>query len=171
MANIRIRPENPEDLEAIREVNRLAFGREDEDRLVDALRDGGFARLSLVAEEGRQVVGHILFSDLPVVTQTGTLHALALAPMAVVPARQRRGIGNRLVRAGLQACADAGYTIVVVLGHADYYPRCGFSAKLAERLKAPFSGPAFMGLELVPRALENVTGEVCYSPPFGLDHG
>src|SRR4051794_7316154 len=65
---MKVRPENPDDPEAVREVNRLAFGRADEARLVDALRDGGYARLSLVAEEGGLVVSHILFSDLPIDT-------------------------------------------------------------------------------------------------------
>ena len=167
--NATVRAETPEDLEAIREVHRRAFGQEDEARLVDALRDGGYARLSLVAEEGGRVVGHVLFSDLPIVTQAGTLHGLALAPVAVLPARQRQGIGSRLVREGLRACAKAGHRVVVVLGHADYYPRFGFSARLAGRLKAPFSGPAFMALELVPGALAGVTGEVRYPPPFGLE--
>jgi putative acetyltransferase len=169
--NVTVREETPEDREAVREVNRRAFGQEDEALLVDALRDGGHARLSLVAEEGGQVIGHVLFSDLPVVTPAGTQHALALAPMAVLPERQRQGIGSRLVREGLRACAAAGHRIVVVVGHPDYYPRFGFSAQLAERLKAPISGPAFMALGLVPGALENVTGEVRYPPPFGLEAG
>jgi predicted N-acetyltransferase YhbS len=167
--NIVVREERPEDLEAIREVNRQAFGREDEARLVDALRDGGYVRVSLVAEEVGRVVGHIRFSDLPIVTHVGTLHALALAPVAVLPEYQRQGIGSRLIREGLRACAEEGHRIVVVLGHPDYYPRFGFSAQRAGRLKAPFSGPAFMALELVPGALENVAGEVRYPPPFGLE--
>jgi putative acetyltransferase len=164
-----VRAETPEDRQAVREVNLQAFRGVDEARLVDALRDGGHARLSLVAEEGGRVVGHILFSNLPIVTQAGTLHALALAPLAVLPARQRQGIGSRLVREGLRLCAEAGHRVVVVLGHPDYYPRFGFSARLAERLKAPFSGAAFMALELVPEALADVTGEVRYPPPFGLE--
>jgi predicted N-acetyltransferase YhbS len=165
---VGVREETAGDLEAIREVNRRAFGRADEARLVDALRDGGYARLSLVAEEGGQVVGHVLFSDLPIVTQTGTLHALALAPVAVLPERQRQGIGSRLIREGLRACARAGHRVVVVLGHADYYPRFGFSAQLAERLQAPYSGPSFMARELEPGALADVTGQVRYPPPFGV---
>jgi putative acetyltransferase len=167
--SVVVREETLEDREAIREVNRQAFGREDEARLVDALRDGGYARLSLVAEEGGRVVGHILFSDLPIVRQAGTLHALALAPLAVLPERQRQWIGSRLVREGLRVSAVAGHRIVVVLGHADYYPRFGFSARLAERLTAPFSGPSFMALELVPGALAGITGEVRYPSPFGLE--
>jgi putative acetyltransferase len=167
--SVTVRAEKPEDVQAVREVNLLAFGQEDEARLVDALRGGGHARLSLVAEEAGQVVGHILFSDLPIVTPAGMLNALALAPMAVLPARQRQGIGSRLAREGLRACAEAGHRIVVVVGHPDFYPRFGISARLAERLKAPFSGPPFMALELVPGALADVTGEVRYAPPFGLE--
>jgi putative acetyltransferase len=164
--SVVVRAETSKDLEAIREVICQAFGREDEARLVDALRDGGYARLSLVVEEGERVVGHILFSDLPIIAQGGTLHALALAPLAVLPTRQRQGMGSLLVREGLRVCADTGHRIVVVLGHPNYYPRFGFSASLAERLQAPYSGPAFMALELVPGALANVTGEVRYPPPF-----
>ena len=71
-----------------------------------------------------------------------------------------------LVREGLRACREAGHRIVVVLGHPEFYPRFGFSARLAERLKSPYSGPAFMAIELVPGALEGVEGEVRYPPPF-----
>jgi putative acetyltransferase len=164
----QVRPERPEDAEAIREVHRLAFGREDEGRLVDALRAGGHVRLSLVAEAEGQLVGHILFSDLPILTPAGPVPALALAPLAVVPTRQRQGVGSLLVREGLQNCAEQGHRIVVVLGHPGYYPRFGFSAALARPLKAPFSGEAFMALELAKGALDGVAGEVRYAPPFGL---
>ncbi|WP_406694762.1 N-acetyltransferase [Singulisphaera sp. Ch08] len=163
----RIRPEAPGDDAAIREVNRLAFGEEGEARLVDALRDGGHVRVSLVAEVAGRVVGHILFSDLSIVTPQGVVEALALAPMAVVPDRQRQGIGSALVREGLRACTEAGHRIVVVLGHPEFYPRFGFKAGSAEPLQSPYAGPAFMALELVPGALGGVEGEVCYSPPFG----
>ena len=97
-----IRAETDTDFDFIREVNRLAFGQDDEARLVDSLRDGGHARISFVAEVGGQVVGHILFSELLIVTEEGIVEALALAPMAVIPSQQRHGIGSMLVREGLQ---------------------------------------------------------------------
>jgi putative acetyltransferase len=163
-----IRSETAADLDAIRHVNRLAFGQEDEARLVDALREGGFVRLSLVAEQGGQVVGHILFSDLPIITDAETTPALALAPMAVLPGFQNRGIGSALVRRGLEECRRQGHKIVVVVGHPNFYPRFGFSSKLAASLVSPFSGrESFMALELVPGALEGVAGRVQYPPPFG----
>jgi putative acetyltransferase len=164
-----IRPECPADHEAIRRIHRLAFGQDDEAVLVDALRAGGHARLSLVADVDGDVVGHILFSDLPIHTDRGIVPALALAPMAVRPDHQKRGIGSALIRAGLAECRANGHRIVVVLGHAEYYPRFGFSAKLAESLKSPFTGKeSWMALELVPGALNDVAGEVEYAPPFGI---
>jgi putative acetyltransferase len=162
-----IRPETTADQEAIRHVNRLAFGQDAEARLVDALREGGYVRLSLVAEWDGQVVGHILFRDLPIITKAGTVPALALAPMAVLPEFQRQGIGSALVQRGLEVCREQGHRIVIVLGHPAYYPRFGFSVKLAESLSSPFGGgESWMTLELVPGALADVAGKVQYPPPF-----
>ena len=162
-----IRDEEPADLEAIREVHRLAFGGEDEARLVDDLRDGGHGRVSMVAEQEGRVLGHVLFGDLPIITPSGPVEALSLAPLAVVPSHQRKGIGSALAEEGLRACRDAGHRIVIVLGHPEFYTRFGFSAGLAMPLKSRFSGPAFLALELVSGALDGVEGEVRYPPPFG----
>lgn len=161
-----VRPETPSDHHAIQDVNRLAFGRDDEARLVDSLRDGGYVKLSLVAEIGRAVVGHILFSELPIISANGTIPALALAPMAVTPEWQRQGIGSELIRRGLAACREQGHRIVIVLGHPHFYSRLGFSAKLARRLDSPYSGEAFMTVELVEGALQGISGRVQYAPPF-----
>jgi putative acetyltransferase len=165
--NVTIRPVAPADLNAVHEVNRLAFGQDAEADLVDGLRAGGFVRLSLVAEVGGQIAGHILFSRLPIIIRTGVVEALALAPMAVLPTHQRRGIGTKLVEEGLRACREAGHRIVLVLGHPTFYSRFGFSAKLAEPLTSPFgSGESWMAVELVPGALTGVVGRVEYPGPF-----
>jgi len=163
-----IRAETNEDHPSIREVHRQAFGRDAEGRLVDSLRDAGFVRLSLVAEQDGQVVGHILFSEVAIVTDRGSVPALSLAPLAVVPEHQRRGLGSMLVREGLRLCRNSGHRIVIVLGHPAYYPRFGFSAKLAQPLRSAYSGPAFMALELEASALDGVAGEVRYPPPFEM---
>jgi len=162
-----IRPETAADHEVIRQVSQLAFGQDAEARLVDALRAGGFDRVSLVAEQDGQVVGHILFSDLPIISDDKAVAALSLAPMAVLPEFQRQGIGSALVHRGLELCREQGHRIVVVLGHPDFYTRFGFSSKLAELLESPYSGrPSFMAAELVPGALEGINGRVEYPPPF-----
>ena len=155
-----VRPETAPDLPSIREATRLAFGGDEEARLVDALRDDDYVRASFVAELDARVVGHILFSELAIVTEGGIVEALALAPMAVAPSHQRRGIGSMLIREGLRSCTVSGHRIVVVLGHPEFYPRFGFSAKLAERLESPFSGSAFMAIELVPGAPNGIEGRV-----------
>jgi putative acetyltransferase len=163
-----LRTERPADQANVYEVNRLTFGREDEARLVDALRAGGYVRLSLVAECDGRIVGHLLFSALPIVTRQGPVAALSLAPLAVLPEFQRRGIGSQLVREGLKACRASGHVIVVVLGHPAFYARLGFSAEVARPLESPFTGEAWMAMELRPGALAGVKGRVQYPPPFGV---
>lgn len=166
--DVVVRTETPCDVETIRFVNNAAFGSSVEGILIDALRDGGFVRLSLIAEVERQIVGHILFSELCIETGAATILALALAPMSVLPEFQCRGIGSQLVRDGLATCRDQGHAIVLVVGHPDFYPRFGFSAELARALESPYAGPAFMAAELTPGALAGVSGRVIYAPPFQL---
>ncbi len=163
-----IRDETEADIKAVRELNRAAFGRDDEADLVDALRAGLHSRVALIASLAEQIVGHILFTDLAIMTRNGTVEALALAPVAVAPEFQRQGVGSALVREGLHAARAMGIGIVVVLGHPEFYPRFGFSRELAKQLIAPFSGPAFMALELIPDAMKNIQGTVRYAPPFGI---
>ena len=169
MTGTAIRPERPIDWPAIRAVNGAAFGSDEEADLVDALRAGGLVIASLVAVADGKVVGHILFSDLDVRSDGRIIRSAALAPMAVLPAWQRGGIGSALVRAGLDACRAADIDLVVVLGHPDYYPRFGFSAELAKHLRAPFSGPALMALALTPDVLADATADVRYPDAFGID--
>jgi putative acetyltransferase len=166
-----IRQETPSDIAAIHAVNKQAFdNREAEPGLVKAIRNSGnfIKELSLVAEENGQIVGHILFSRIHIDTENGQVSALALAPMAVLPEYQKQGIGSRLVKSGLAECKRLGHAIVIVLGHTAYYPRFGFSAASAKSLECPFGdcGDAWMALELVPDALQAISGKVVYPPAF-----
>ena len=161
--------ETPDDIAAIAALNRAAFGGEEEVEIIDRLRRDGLVALSLVDREAGAIVGHILFSALNVTVDGRAVRAAALAPMAVDPARQHAGIGARLVREGLGILKGRGHEAVVVLGHPDYYPRFGFSAALAAKLAAPFSGPAFMALELKPGALAGASGAVRYPRAFRIE--
>lgn len=169
--SIRIRIENardPEELAAIREVNRAAFGGSEESDLVENIRASGRLLLSLVAEVERQVVGHILFSRMWIESQSSHWEAVALAPIAVSPGHQGKGIGSRLVLEGLDLLRSQGERIVIVVGHADYYPRFGFSTEKANSIESPFPRDVFMALELETGALKDVQGSVKYPPAFGI---
>jgi putative acetyltransferase len=166
--NVIIRCESITDLPAIRDVNEAAFERTDEAGLVDRLRVEGVVLLSLVAEHRSQIVGHILFSRMWIDTAHRSISAVALAPMAVLPAYQRQGIGGRLIRDGLSRLRKQGEEIVIVVGHPDYYPCFGFSTEKARSLESPFPGQAFMALDLRPGALDGMRGRVRYPPAFGL---
>jgi putative acetyltransferase len=159
---VNIRREKPGDEAAICEVNRLAFERDDEAKMVDELRDGGYVRLSLLAGEDEEIVGHVLFSE---VSAEGVSKALALAPVAVVPGRQGEGIGSAMIEAGIKTCADEGFDAVFLLGEPGYYLRFGFSSEAASRFDTPYPEEYFMALEL--GSLGGVSGSVEYPPPFG----
>lgn len=168
--DVVIRERTPGDDDSIRRLNDDAFNGVVESTLIDALRATGFAAIELVAVEAAEIVGHILFSALATKMEAEAVPTLALAPMAVRSDRRRRGIGDRLVRTGLDLARRREWWAVIVLGHPCYYPRFGFSCEKARQLRAPFSGEAFMALELVPGALEGDTGQVTYPPAFRI-HG
>jgi putative acetyltransferase len=119
---IEIREEREGDVAAIRDVNQLAFGQDQERNLVDALRANGGALLSLVATVDGRVIGHMMYSPLLV----GDVAGAALAPLAVRPEHQRMGIGSKLVEAGNRRLKDSGCPFVIVVGHSHFYPRFGF---------------------------------------------
>lgn len=165
---MKIRPEIAADVAQIYEVNRLVFGREDEARLVDALRERGVVICSLVADLDGLIVGHVLFSPATLDDDGRPTTVAALGPVAVLPARQRQGVGDALIRAGLAICRDEGCTAAVVLGHSTYYPRFGFrpSRPLGIRWEHDAPEEAFMVMELVPGALSGYRGIIRYQPEF-----
>ena len=165
-----VRPETEEDHAAISEINELAFGQKNEGELIERLRktEHFIPELSLVAVSGDRRVGHILF--YPVLIRDGKEpHAsLALAPIAVHPDCQRKGVGVRLVQEGISVAKQLGYNSVVVVGHPEYYPMFGFKPASKWDIKAPFEVPdeAFLALELNDGALKDVSGTVEYPEEF-----
>lgn len=166
---VRIADDAPKFHAAISAVHRAAFGGELEAKLVERLRREGLALVSLVAIDVDEVVGHILFSELAVEIDGKPIAAASLAPMGVLPHRQRQGIGSQLVRTGLERLRQGIVAAVVVVGHPDYYPRFGFSAALARKLASPYAGEAFMALELTLGALAGSRGSVRYPAAFESD--
>ena len=165
---IIVREERPSDVDAIRRVEVAAFPTDAEANLVDKLRNNGGLTLSLVAEAAGEVVGHLAFSPIVVDSEAARIVGVGLAPMAVLPAKQRRGIGTRLIKDGLARLRGAGHRLSVVLGHADYYPRHGFvrADTRGLRWEVPGHDDSFFVLELAPGALDGVSGVVRYRPEF-----
>jgi len=167
-----IRTERKPDHAGVESVIREAFGQPDEADLVHRLRKRAdfLPDLSLVASEDHRIVGHILFTRIAIVSDDGSeWPSLALAPVSVHPDRQRQGIGGRLIREGLKRAREAGHPSIVLVGHADYYPRFGFRPAATWKIRAPFDVPpeVFMAMELYPNALKDVHGTVRYPPEFG----
>lgn len=159
-----IRDEGPLDADAIRRVNDQAFGQPDEGVLVDALRARGAVSVSLVAEIGGEIVGHILMSPATIADVPGA----ALGPMAVVPSHQREGIGSQLVTQALERLREARCPFVVVLGHPRFYPRFGFTPARAAGVTCRWDVPAevFMLNVLDPGIAERLHGRTEYQPEF-----
>ena len=162
---VEIREERPGDVTAIRNLNKHAFGQHQEGNIVDALRSNGAVLLSLVATLNGRVVGHIMYSPLFV---GGEVTGAALGPMAVLPEYQRQGIGSKLVAAGNQRLKDAGCPFVIVVGHADYYPRFGFRPASAHGIECEWEVPdnVFMLLALDQTKMQGVSGLARYRHEF-----
>jgi len=164
---MKIRETTPSDLADILQVERAAFGQDEEANLVKALLSDVSAKptYSLLAFENDQPVGHILFTAGGLQTTEKNLSISLLAPLAVIPDFQKQGIGGMLIQSGLKHLRKMGVELVFVLGHPTYYPRYGFTPAGVQGLEAPFliseeNENAWMVQELKPGVLANVSGKV-----------
>jgi putative acetyltransferase len=164
---IEIRTERAEDTAAIHEILIKAFDGPCEAKLVRLLRERKKAETALAAVSDGKVVGHIVFSRVTIARSPKNFSGIGLAPVAVLPEFQRKGIGSRLIQEGLEHCKRAGYDAVVVLGDPNYYSRFGFSRASDYGLENEYGAhEEFMVLALKPGALETVGGVVKYEPEF-----
>jgi putative acetyltransferase len=169
MHAITVRPETAEDIRAIDVVHISAFGGEAEAQLVSALRESTTynRELSLVAELGGRIVGHVLLTRVPLRKHGAEKHLLALGPMSVVPSQSHRGIGSELINASIKLAKDKGYGAIVVLGHPEYYKRFGFvqARDLQISCNLPAPEDALTVMEIVDANLAG-GGHVEYPEPF-----
>jgi putative acetyltransferase len=163
-----VRTEEERDADAVYAVNTAAFETPLEANLVDTLRQKAQPLISFVAEDDGVIVGHILFSPVSL-TGHSDVRIMGLGPMAVAPNHQRKGIGSALVRAGLDRCKQLGFGAVVVLGHAEYYPRFGFLPSSRFGMGCEYDVPeeVFMVVELQPGYLHGMAGTIKYHAAFG----
>jgi len=166
---VKIRLEKPDDIPAVRTINEEAFGQATEANIVDKLRRSCSDALSLVAEDDGIIAGHILFTPVVIDSQTLKVEGMGLAPMAVLPGLQRRGIGSELVRKGLDTLRGRYCPFVIVLGHPEYYPRFGFEPSSRYNVKCQWEGipdEVFMILVFDKNALQNISGVAMYRAEF-----
>jgi putative acetyltransferase len=163
-----VREELPEDIDAIRLVNIQAFDRTEEADVIDKLRENCSDLLSLVAVRQNEIVGHTLFSPAIVEGEDRTTRGMGLAPVAVRPDCQRRGIGSELIRAGIAELKSRRCPLVIVLGHPQYYPRFGFERASLYGIRSEWQVPdeAFMILILNESETRKIAGVAKYRPEF-----
>lgn len=165
-----IRPEEPEDVAAIRRVEEQAFGQPAEADLVDRLRAACPEQISLVAIWEGQLVGHILFTPAAIQYEDGSkLNGFGLAPLAVLPDFQKQGVGTALIQSGLAELQNRNQLFVIVLGHPAYYPRFGFQPAYQFQITCKFTGEnreAFMIHLLKNKGFQSRAGIARYHPVF-----
>jgi putative acetyltransferase len=155
-----IRGETPSDFAAVYELVTAAFQRPNEAVLVDRLHSNGECVISLVAVDGGEIVGHILFSRM-----AAPFRALGLGPVSVKPHRQREGIGNQLVCMGLEQAREGGWQGVFVVGDPKFYTHFGFEPALAKGFTSRYSGPHLMALAF-GKELPTREGVIGYASAF-----
>ena len=172
---ITIRQEVTSDFAAVFDLIAEAFSTEllsdhQEQFLVERLRRSNafIPELSLVAEDGSQVVGHILLTKLQIRNNDKVFDSLALAPVSVHPDYQKRGIGALLIGRAHQMAKELGYQSIVVLGHENYYPKFGYQPCAHFGIELPFDVPPgnCMAIELVNGGLKGISGMVDYPGEF-----
>lgn|SRR5512143_3542894 len=163
------RHETKADINDVRTLNELAFGQPLEANIVDKLRDTCESVLSLVAIEKDKVVGHIFFSPAEIEGPHGVIKGMGLAPMAVLPDMQRRGIGTQLISKGVEELRKLRCPFIIVLGHHEYYPRFGFERASLYGITCQWEGipdEAFMILWLDKSKAGHVSGIAKYREEF-----
>ncbi|MFC1650023.1 GNAT family N-acetyltransferase [Candidatus Latescibacterota bacterium] len=165
---IDIRPEIPEDHDAVFEINSMAFETDAEAKLVDSVRAEGIALISLVAIFEGRIAGHILFTPVSIDNEHESESLMGIGPVAVLLEFQKRGIGSKLIREGLSVCENNGTSAVFVLGHVEYYPRFGFEpvAQHGLHYKESQYDQYFFVRELIPETLKNLSGSVHFHSLF-----
>lgn len=161
--SLTIRAATSADRNAIRKVEEAAFGQADEAALVEALIAAGSDALELVAEENGNIIGHILFSRLMIKGPDDSFSAVALAPLAVLPAMQRRGIGAALIEEAHRRLQEQGEQLSVVLGEPAYYGRFFYTHKRAAGFTSDYQGEALQALSW---GAAPATGQLVYAPAF-----
>ena len=164
-----VRYESEEDIAGIREVHEQAFEQSLEADIVDALRKHCKDIMSLVAENDGKIIGHVLFSPAEILGPHGLLKGVALAPMAVLPDMQRKGVGLRLVKHGLVQLMRAGCPFIIVIGRPDYYTHFGFAPASEYGIKCQWDkvpDEAFMILWIDKSKVGGVSGVARFREEF-----
>ena len=161
---MKIRPERAEDAAAIRAILVSAFAASAEAELVERLRCDGDLALALVADQDGELCGYVAFPKLVVEDAGRISDAIGLAPVAVMPDRQRLGVGGALIREGHRLLAERGASLIFVLGDPDYYARFGYNLDAAAPFESIYAGSHFMALRLMQGAPRG--GKVRYPAAF-----
>lgn len=173
--NITIRKEKKSDYKAVFTLIKQAFksmdlGDNKEQFLVERLRNSSafIPELSLIAEVEDEIVGHILLTKIKIINEQSESDSLVLAPVSVVPKFQRRGIGGLLIKHAHKIAKEMNFKSVILLGHADYYPKFGYVQAHKFGIELPFDAPKenCLAIELTKNGLEGISGTVEYPKEF-----
>jgi len=167
---LKIRKSTESERNEILYIHSQAFGKDKGvviSKLVDELLNDETAMpiLSLVAVDNNKLIGHILYTKVEITKAENPIFAQILAPLAILPENQKKGIGEQLINEGLRLLKESGTELVFVLGHPAYYPRCGFIPAGEQGFGAPYPIPeehaeAWMIQELSGDVIKNNSGKV-----------